>query len=934
MAEALVGIGMFSTIAGATAFVTYTQYALVIYGLYNGYREKQKAKNAYDASLTDRSISISTTDVPRSIVYGRRIVGGTPAYIVDARDNAETPAEAAIKNRPARPANPYFYFVLALEPDHEVDSIEAILFDNKNIGPMQSDPNLMEGLGVYVSNRSPFYRSVYGVTTHSGTVDANGRIFPPFRIEAVLTLAVSNDENLPSGNPTSIGDTFDLYPGQPQYTIEAGNSYLQIDAAAHAGHGFVLTYKYAVDTPLIRAWYYHGRDPATNPEISLANDTLKTVSAGEWTSNCRGFGIPYVIVEVKPDIDFFPNGLPTVTVRVRGKKCLSMTGGAPEYSENPAVHLYDYLRTELDLPDSAINLPLLIATKNACDQQIIAGWEPISVGAPTRLPDPIFEARYKNHLILSTDASRLDNLRIILSSMAGTMTWANGKFDIRCGAPIYDISPVSLDDSDLADGNITVKPEPDLFDGYNCVRGRYANELQNYVITDLPPYKSPKYISEDRLPGQTTGGEAWMENDLPGVTSALQGQRINLLLLRLSRNALTYTGKYKEVLSAISAGQIVNISNETFGWDNKPFHLTKKQRQEDGTFDTVWTEAALPIYDPLYTEMSMADPSPNTGLKPASDVAQPSELRFFSGPEYATYNPDGTINAYVLVEWDRLPPETAYGGRIELLWKYAEEVIETRAPSLLGDATSYRIPITSRRQISVRVRAMNAAQVYGPWREGGYYADNVPTGYVMGNMLANPEFAHVVQVATPNLLIPNWYGIYSGANPYTFVNLYPQPIPFTVPKPDGTSFSSYQGFMGVDDPDGDYLVLNVFSEYFKVAHGKRLVAYASHWSAYGRGQIGLQFIYNDQVFDTWYSEIAPPRGIPYDDGTGLNQYQKISMFFDIPDNNLYSAMHVRLVLTDHREPTTPNGTPTTVRWYQPLVGYATPGQFQLPPWSK
>jgi hypothetical protein len=923
---------------------TAANYALTVYGLYHGYRMYRANKRAYEASLTDRSVSITVTDLARSTVYGRRLIGGTPVYLVEPRDEPESVEDATRAGHPPRPANEFFYAVIALEASHELDAIEDIFFDNVRVGPFGSivpgnpygdDPNVVEGgTGYYVASSSRYYRVEHGTRTDNGMVDPSGVILlPGVSIVRILSLAVAKVGD--SGN--NDGDWINDPEVVPEGSYVVGLGAVTMDAI-YAGRRYVLTCAYQINQPMVRVWFYRGRNAEDYPgeNIHLVNPYVQAASGGEWNANCRLLGCPYIILEIRPDLEIFPNGFPSVTVQVRGKRCLLPTGGKA-YSANPVVHAYDYLRTNYDVPDSEIDLASFIAEQAECDLQVVSHYKADPVGI-NLLPMPVYIPRYANHVILSSEASRNDNLRVILSSMAGSLTWAGGKFSILAGVP-HDISPYSLDDGDLADDGITVKPEPSIMEGYNCVRGRFADESQQYAITDFAPYKSPTYIEEDRGPDQAVGPEQWLELDLPGVTNSYQAQRIALLKLRLNRNALSFTAHYKSVIARLSAGDIVNVTNETFGWDNKPFNLVEKKRRPDGTFDTLMIEAALAIYSDDYQEATSADPSPNTRLTYMDKVPGVTGLHITSGMDHADYAEDQSLRAYAIVSWDLMPPAVSYGGKIELWYLFAGKT-EWNKFSLPGDTINFKIRVQRDQQFVVKVRGVNGLQVFGAWSTDTHTAVDAPTEPIVGqNFLTNAQFDHIVQVDEPNLLVPNWYGVYNGNSPfYSFVNIYHQPIPLSIRKPDGTLYSSYQGFIGVDDPDGgtsERRVLNVFSEFFKIKHNCRLVAFVQHWSAYGRPQIGLEFVVAPStIFFLNLSDIGQPRGVPYDDGTGLDQYQTVSMFMDIPDNTFWSSTSVRLVLIDYRESTAPTAEPTVIRWYRPLVAYASPGQIAIPPWTK
>jgi len=933
-----------AAITWATVF-TVANYALTVYGLYRGYRMHRAAKRAYDASLTDRTVSITASDLPRATVYGRRIIGGTPVYIVEPRDAAESVDEALIAGHPPRPANEFFYAVLALEAGHEIDAVEEIYLDNEPLSPYfgNANPNQNEGgTGFYVGQGSKFYKSEGGTATTSGTVAANGTIaVPGVAITKVLNLGVTKSvaDNLDGGvnSNEDIADPLVV----TDFIVTLG--VVQV-SPTYAGRKFVLTYEYQINQPMVRVWVYRGRDPADYPDqVNLVNPYVQAASGGEWNSFCRLIGCPYIVLEIRPDLKIFPNGFPVVTVRVRGKRCLLPTGGK-SYSENPVVHLYDYLRSEYDVQDYEIDIDNFIIEANECNVEVVATYKPVPVGVNI-LPMPIYTPRYTNHAILASDVARNDNLRIILSSMAGSITWAAGKFQVLAGVP-HNISPITLNDRDLADDNITVKPEPSVMEGFNCVRGRFSDESQKYAVTDFPPYKSPTYIEEDRGANQTVGTEMWMELDLPGVTNVYQAQRIALLKLRLNRNALSFTAHYKGVVATLSAGDIVNINNETFGWYNKPFHLVQKKRRPDRTFETLMIEAALPIYSDDYREATSEDPSPNTRLTLYDQIPMVTGLTVISGPGYADLAGDQSLRAFAFVTWDRLPASISYGGQVELWYIFAGKT-EWQKFYLPGDAVNFKIRVQRGQQFTVQVRAVNGIQIGGNWSYASHMAIDAPTEPIVGsNLLQNAEFQDFTQTQRPDteysgspFYIPFWY--VTGGSPTGGVAPLDEPpniaaVKHSVEPTPGNFVFRHTGIATwVDRLASGYRIQRAWASPVAVTPGSRMLAVCRYQSAFGRGRVGVKLSTPGQssLYDWDINDFvdAPPRDASIEfDYLDPNKYQTLSMFFWVPPQYSVCQMYIQ----DTRPADLIDASYTVVALLNPMLTYASVGQISIPPWTK
>lgn len=918
---------------GVTAGVISTLTANVLlgsYALYNSSRQRREARRAHEASLRDQTLTINGTDVAREIVYGERVVGGRIAYAVEPRD------EPTVVDGVLRPVNDKFYLVMALTPDHEIERFVDILFDGQPVGPFAGDINGAQASGVYVGPNSRFYKTRDSVRSGVGIVGANG-VLSLGSVQSVQTLVISQTGELPSN--TSIGDTPAYTVNDPHPPVEFAVSPDGVVSVnpVHAGKGYVIHYTTRTGTPMVRVWCYHGTVLPGPLPANTVNATVREMSGGEWNSRCTLTGIPHVIIEFDPDGEVFPGGMPQVSAIVRGKKCLHpvVVGSGPRvYSRNAAVATYDYLRSEFDATPEEIQSLLAIAAQNNCDESVVAirRWVTDFPGGPQRY-ETLMEPRYACDVVLSTDASRTENLRLLLAAMAGTCTWSSGAYDIRAG--VAQAAVKSLDDSDFADGSIRIIPHTSAERSFNAVRGRYVQRQEIteseqapgqaaqtrtrvvYSTTDFPPYLSSFYVGQDQsIPN-------WMEIDLPAVTSPYQAQRIALLQLRQSRNALTFEASYKSVMAQFSAGEVVYHNVEALGWVDKPFYLTLWEPRPDGTFRAVWTESAPAIFEPDYTELTGIDPAPNTRLTPASDVAALGNFQILTGMQYADAGQDGSLRPYALASWSRSANiGVVSGGRVELRYQYGEDLDWTEAPHLPGGSTQYRIPITRNRQIVAQVRAMNGAQIFGPWATASKYADDVPTEAIQGNLLNDSLFTYggTGYGATE---IRRWPFLTIGDNP-----TYRGPDPDLSPNESAADLTRSAMTVLASLDDATDWQFEMRAERVFVETGTRFVAFADlHVEGGGFGYISILFIDENELSiggelrDVVFPPLAGP--IRHQD------FKTVEVFADVPEGAVYLSF--KIGLNRFAVGTTADAK---LRIRRPYVGYATAGQFQRPHWTK
>ena len=106
-------------------------------------------------------------------------------------------------------------------------------------------------------------------------------------------------------------------------------------------------------------------------DTQLANASLLSESA-HWNNNCKLSGIAYIYARFEYDQDTYPNGIPSITAVVRGKKVYDPRTSTTVWSSNPALCIRDYLKSSYGLSeaDAKIDDAAIISAANICDQTI------------------------------------------------------------------------------------------------------------------------------------------------------------------------------------------------------------------------------------------------------------------------------------------------------------------------------------------------------------------------------------------------------------------------------------------------------------------------------------------------------------------------------------------------------------------------------------
>jgi hypothetical protein len=335
----------------------------------------------------------------------------------------------------------------------------------------------------------------------------------------------------------------------------------------------------------------------------------------QWTAAHRQDGCASCYVRLKWSADLFPNGAPTITFDIKGKKVFDPRTGLVAYTENPALCIRDYLTdTTLGMAESsaAIDDSLVIAAANVCDQTVA-----LRTGGT--------EAQYACNGSFSLDQVPKDIITGLLSAMAGTAVYAEGKWKIYAAA--YRGTSITLTDNDLRD-SMKVQTLLSRRDLCNGVKGIYRDPNNSWQPGDFPSVQNAAYIAQDNgfTPTQNLGawasglgyvigdcvfdnGNAWWcklaHNSTPGNEPSSAGggafwtvapERIWLDLAlqyeisasraqRLAKIALERTRRQIDVqfpgrLNALQAevADVIQVSRQSrFGWNAKTFEAYNAQ---------------------------------------------------------------------------------------------------------------------------------------------------------------------------------------------------------------------------------------------------------------------------------------------------------------------------------------------------------------------
>lgn len=323
MPQAMQALGMVLTFIPGFQLVG---YALLVGSNVYGAAQQRKAaasqreaqRQAYNASLKDRTITRVATDAPHRIVYGRARVGSdiVAMFSYGARDE--------------------YKYLVCVHAAHECDAIEEVFIAGKALGTLDSNGDVTSGDYCIPGSNS------VADEAHTGTS------FTLAHTPVPGTLRVT----------WLSGDVDRLMP----FTL--AGAYVTVAIS----YSFLCHYEYASNTSRVRVLKHLGTPADT------ADAELMAQLPALWPSTAVLRGLCYTVVRLDLAQAEFQSGIPAIEVLLRGKKLYDPRTAATAWSKNPALVIYDYLTSEL-CGIAATDLPVAdyITAANVCDEDIGAG---------------------------------------------------------------------------------------------------------------------------------------------------------------------------------------------------------------------------------------------------------------------------------------------------------------------------------------------------------------------------------------------------------------------------------------------------------------------------------------------------------------------------------------------------------------------------------
>jgi len=455
------------------------------------------------------------------------------------------------------------------------------------------------------------------------------------------------------------------------------NEFLYIALAMAEGEVESIYDLYIDDVPITDSKYsgLYTYNVHTGADDQVYDPLLTEANAG-WTSDHKLSGVAYIAIRLKWNSNVF-SGVPDITAVVKGRKVYDPRSANTVYSNNPALSIRDYLtnnRYGKGVPLSAIDDTAFSNAANDCDESV------------TFYPDGENGKIFECNTVLQTDETLFSNIEKMLMGCRGFLPYNQGFYSL-----IIDKSRSSVFafDHETIVGGISIQGETKE-NKFNRVLVKFANPVVDYQ-PDQAVWPEPGSTEESNFLAEDNGTLLVEEIALETITNYYAARDLARVILKRSRNALRTSFKATSEALQLSVGDVVTVTHETPGWDDKPFQVEAILLNYDGTCDVSLLEYDSTIY--TYDLAAEQKVYPDTNLPNPFSVAPPTNLAVVSTTVVAD---DGTLLPSLRLNWTRSADsfvsqyEVQYqrGSAIIDLGSIADEYTESENYGLITAAAS------------------------------------------------------------------------------------------------------------------------------------------------------------------------------------------------------------------------------------------------------
>ena len=536
---------------------------------------------------------------------------------------------------------------------------------------------------ISVNNSGLLVNTESAVTSHRiiyGTRKVGGQVF----------LKDASDSGPDSDGVTKEGDNLFLHvmivlagiECEEITTIYAGDVALTLD-----GSGFATNSEFSDDAGkhYIRIKKHLGASDQTA-------DTDAVSEIANWTSEHRARGRTYLYVRMQYNKDIFSN-IPRFTALVKGKKVYDPRTSTTAWSNNSALCIRDYLKSEygLNVEDIELNDTYTNASANTCEEAVT-------------LQDASTQDRYTCDTVLERNVQVIDNLQELISSFVGSVVYIQGKFRIHAGA--YEAPSVTITEDWLIN-TVKVQARQSRKETFNAVRGIYINEDEAYEPTDFIPATNSTYETQDG------GDRIYADITFSCTTNQERAQRMAKVILEKARQGIMLTLPINFRGLKLVTWDTIYVTLDDLGWSSKVFRISQWQINENGNGINLYCqEESSASYDWNSGEATLVDAAPDTNLtSPFDAVIAPGSPSVVESL-YSTFAGAG-VKAKALVSWSE--STSSFLKEYEVQYKLTTDTDYISAGKVEKDTLSLTVFDIGPGKYDFKVRAINRLGKSSAW---------------------------------------------------------------------------------------------------------------------------------------------------------------------------------------------------------------------------
>lgn len=312
----------------------------------------------------------------------------------------------------------------------------------------------------------------------------------------------------------------------------------------------------------------------------------------QWTNNHQCMGFSAIVCQYKwltittqaqAEANPYGRGVPVVEVEVQGKPIVDLLSASAYPNNlgltgqsNPVNVLYDYLTKYCGISTSEIDY-----TQNDSSTSFYKAAYQCNQSVPTYLANGTIGSRkaFTFNGIIDTGKTTMDNVKIILESFRGLMTYRNGKYYLKIenAGDDSDITNIPTNmapysvmtlDQDILIGGLKIAGD-NIENKFNSVRVTFCDPDANYNATDVyypeNTYSTlslrQQYLKEDQ--NKVLLKSITLEN----CTNRDEAYHYGQVILRRSRNQLAIEAKCTMAAANLTVGDIVRVNNPAVAID-------------------------------------------------------------------------------------------------------------------------------------------------------------------------------------------------------------------------------------------------------------------------------------------------------------------------------------------------------------------------------